>query len=148
MPSPLVWRQVPALPGVSFLERFPRSYTRVDITVEEEEGRFAAFLEAKFMVTSVRLLAFVNSSKASYVSALAWEGTILNTEIQLTGKVGGAQLLAERLAGDVVIVRCFLFANIGGDEDCSMVADKEGHNLEIRKSHMDLGTGVIPEYLA
>ena len=58
-----------------------------------------------------------------------------------------AKLLAERLAGDILIVRCFLFANLGKDEDCSMVADEEGHNMEIRKSHVDLGTGVIPEYL-
>ena len=65
----------------------------------------------------------------------------------MTGKVGGAQLLAERLADDVVIVRCFLFANIG-KEDCSMVADKEGHDLKIRKSHVDLGTGLLEEYLA
>ena len=28
-----------------------------------------------------------------------------------------------------------------------MVADKEEHYLEIKKSHVDLGTGVIPEYL-
>ena len=84
---------------------------------------------------------------AAYVSAIAWEGTILNTEIQLTGKVESAQLLAERLAGDVVIVRCFLFANIGGDEDCSMVTDEGKWRLEVRKSRVDLGTGVIPEYL-
>ena len=82
------------------------------------------------------------------MSAIAWEGTILSTEIQLTGKVGGAQLLAERLAGDVVIVKCFFFVNIGKDEDCSMVADKEEHNLEIRKSRVDLGTGLLEEYLA
>ena len=142
------WKRVPELPGVSFLERFPRSYTRVDITVEEEEGHFAAFLEAKFLVTSVWLLAFVNSSKASYVSAITWEGTVLNTEIQLTGKVESAQLLAERLAGDVVIARCFLFANIGRDDNCSMVADKGKWHLEVRKSHVDLGTGITLKYLA
>ena len=65
----------------------------------------------------------------------------------MTGKVKDAKLLAERLAGDILIVRCFLFANLGKDEDCSMVVDEEGHNMEIRKSHVDLGTGVIPEYL-
>ena len=65
----------------------------------------------------------------------------------MTGKVGGARLLAERLADDVTVVKCFLFANIGKEEDCSMVADKEEHDLKIRKSHVDLGTGVILEYL-
>ena len=80
-PSPLVWKQILALPGVSFLERFPHSYSQINITVEEEEGHFVAFLEAQFLVTSVRLLAFVNSSKATYVSAITWEGTIMSTEI-------------------------------------------------------------------
>ena len=86
----LTWKQIPALPGVSFLERFPRSYTQVNITIDEEEGSFAAFLEAPFSVTSLRLLAFVDSPKASYVSALVWGGVVLSTEIQLTGKVKSA----------------------------------------------------------
>ena len=81
------------------------------------------------------------------MNAIAWEGTILSTEIQLTGKVGGAQLLAERLSGDVVIARCFLFVNIGEDEDCSIVADKGKWQLKVKNSHVDLGTGVIPKYL-
>ena len=80
-PSSLTWKQVPALPGISFLERFPRSYAQINVTVEEEEGYFTAFLDVTFSVTSLRLLAFVNSSKASYVSAITWEGTVLNTEI-------------------------------------------------------------------
>ena len=37
--------------------------------------------------------------------------------------------------------------SIGEKKDYLMVADKEGHNLKIRKSHVDLGTRVIPEYL-
>ena len=37
--------------------------------------------------------------------------------------------------------------SIGGKKDYLMVADKEGHSLKIRKSHVDLGTGVILEYL-
>ena len=81
------------------------------------------------------------------MSAIAWGGAVLSTEIQLTGKIGGAQLLAERLTGDVTVLSCFFFINIGWDEDCSMVADKENHNLEIRRSHVDLGTGLLEEYL-
>ena len=65
----------------------------------------------------------------------------------MTGKVRDAKLLAERLAGDVTMVRCFLFANIG-KEDCSMVTDKKSHKLEIRKSRVNLGTGLLEEYLA
>ena len=118
----------------------------MNVTIEEEEGRFAAFLEAQFSVTSLRLLTFVSSTKATYVSAIAWEGTILNTEIQLTGKVGDAQLLAERLTGDVTVVRCFIFVNIG-KKDCPMVADEGKWQLKIRKSHVDLGTGLLEEWL-
>lgn len=58
-----------------------------------------------------------------------------------------AKLLAERLAGDIMIVRCFIFVNIGRSEDCSMVADEGKWKLEVRRSCVDLGTGVIPEYL-
>ena len=65
----------------------------------------------------------------------------------MTGKVKDVKLLAERLAGDIMIVRCFLFVNIGEDEDCSMIADEGKWQLKIRKSHVDLGTGVILEYL-
>ena len=146
--SPLIWRQVPALPGVSFLERFPRSYAQINVTVEEEEGRFAAFLEAPFSVTSLRLLTFVSSPRATYVSALVWGGTVLSTEIQLTGNIKSVFVLAERLARDVAIVRCFFFVNIGESIEGTLVGKTNGHTLAIRKSRVDLGTGVIPEYLA
>ena len=145
--SDIVWRQIQALPGVSFLKRFPRSYAQINVTIEEEEGSFAAFLEVPFSVASLRLLTFVSSPKASYVGAIVWGGVILSTEIQLTGKVKSAFVLAERLTRDVTIVRCLIFVNLGKDKDCPIVADKEGHNLKIRKSHVDLGTGVILEYL-
>ena len=71
----------------------------------------------------------------------------MSTEIQLTGKIESAQLLAERLSGDVTLVKCFIFVNIGKEEDCSMVADEGNYNLKIKRSHVDLGTGIIPEYL-
>ena len=42
---------------------------------------------------------------------------------------------------------CFIFVNIGWDMDCSMVADEGEWKLEVKNSHVDLGTGIIPEYL-
>ena len=146
-PSPLVWKQIPALPGISFLERFPRSYTQINVTIEEEEGHFAAFLEAPFSVASLRLLADVSSPKASYVSALAWGGVVLSTEIQLTGKVKSIYVLAERLVRDITIVRCFFFVNVGENIEGTLVGKTEGHTLAVRKSRVDLGKGIIPEYL-
>ena len=146
-PSSLVWKQTPALPGVSFLERFPRSYSQINVSVEdEEEGYFAAFLEAPFSVASLRLLVAMNFSKASYVSALVWGGVVLGTEIQLTGK-GEGTLLAERLSGDVMMVQCFLFVNLGKEKDGDIVTEKGDYQMQIRKSYVDLGTGIIAGYL-
>ena len=146
MPSPLVWKQILALPGVSFLGRLPRSYTQINVTIEEE-GRFTAFLEVPFSVTSLRLLTFVSSTRATYVSALVWRGTVLSTEIQLTGNIKSAWVLAERLARDVAIVRCFFFVNIGEGIEGTLVGKTDGHTLAVRKSRVDLGKGIIPEYL-
>ena len=146
-PSPLVWKQIPTLPGVSFLERFPRSYSQVNVTVEEEEGSFVAFIEVPFSVASLRLLAFVSSPRATYVSALVWSGVVLSTEIQLTGKVKIVFVLAERLVRDVAIVRCFFFVNIGENIEGTLVGKTDGHTLAVRKSRVDLGKGIIPEYL-
>ena len=87
----------------------------MNVTIEEEEGSFAAFLEIPFSVTSLRLLADISSPKASYVSAFVWGGVVLSTEIQLTGNVKNTHVLAERLDRDVAIVRCFFFVNVGED---------------------------------
>ena len=95
----------------------------------------------------MRLLADVSSPKASYVSALAWGGAVLNTEIQLTGKVKNAFVLAERLVRDVTIVRCLIFVNIGENIEGILVGETDGHTLTVRKSRVDLGKGIIPEYL-
>ena len=54
------------------------------------------------------------------MSALVWEGTVVETEIQMSGKGEGA-LLAEKLAGDVTMVRCFLFASLGEDVEGTLV---------------------------
>ena len=56
-------------------------------------------------------------------------------------------MLAERLVGDITMVRCFFFVNIGEDIEGTLVGKTDGHTLTIRKSRVDLGTGVIPEYL-
>ena len=146
-PSSLTWKQIPAFPGIAFLERFPHSYSQVNVTIEEEERSFAAFLEVPFSVASLRLLVYVSSSKASYVSTLVWGGVILSTEIQLTGKVKSAFVLAKRLVGDVAIVRCFFFVNVGENIEGTLVWKTDDHTLEIKNSHVDLGTGVILEYL-
>ena len=89
----------------------------------------------------------MNSSRATYVSALAWGGVALSTEIQLTGMVKSTFVLAERLVGDVAVVRCFFFVNIGENIKGTLVGETDGHTLAVRKSRVDLGTGVIPEYL-
>ena len=88
----------------------------------------------------------MSSPKASYVSALIWDGIVLNTEIQLAGK-GDGTLLAERLAGDVTMVRCFLFVNLGTKTDIVIVKMAGSHKLQIKKSIVNLGTGLLEQYL-
>ena len=65
----------------------------------------------------------------------------------MTGKVKSAFVLAERLTRDVAIVRCFFFVNIGEKIEGALVGKTDGHTLAVRKSHVDLGTGVILGYL-
>ena len=56
-------------------------------------------------------------------------------------------MLAERLVGDITMVRCFFFVNVGENTEVTLVGKTDGHTLEIRRSCVDLGKGVIPEYL-
>ena len=97
---------------MSFLERFPHSYAQINVTIEEE-GHFVAFLEAPFAISSLHLRVAVIASKISYLGSLVWGGILLGTELQLTGEVKSAELLAERLAKDVTVIRCFFFASTG-----------------------------------
>ena len=81
----------------------------------------------------------MDAPKAGYVSAITWGGAVLSSEIQLTGKVARAILLAERLVRNVVMVRCFLFTSLGEGKKCELVMDKGKYNLEKLDCRIYLG---------
>lgn len=128
------------LPGLEprFLRRTAPSYARVDVLVGEA-GRFAAFLEAPPAVASLRLRTRVTVTGASWAGALLWAGKLVGAELQLSGEEVLGALLAERLAGDVEVVRCILFASVKGGS-CGLVAEAGGHEVKVKECWEDLGS--------
>ena len=81
----------------------------------------------------------IDALKASYVSAITWGGAVLSSEIQLTGNIARAFLLAERLVRDVVVVRCLLFTSLDEGKKGELVMDKGKYSLEKLDCQINLG---------